>query len=65
MPIYKHFLLEIRDYLERRGVFLIYVEPPFEYKIKRLTAFELERINNWVFDFNKYEENKEYLKLLG
>ena len=64
MPIYKHFLLEIRDYLERRGVFLIYVEPPFEYKIKRLTAFELERINNWVFDFNKYEENKEYLKLL-
>ncbi len=64
MPIYKHLLLEIQDYLQQRGVHLIYVEPPFEYKIKGLTAFELERINNWVFDFNKYEENLPYLKRL-
>lgn len=64
MPIYKHLLLEIQDYLQQRGVHLIYVEPPFEYKIKGLNAFELERINNWTFDFNKFEENKEYLNRL-
>ncbi len=64
MPIYKHLLLEIQDYLQQRGVHLIYVEPPFEYKIKGLTAFEWERINNWLFDFNKFEENLPYLKRL-
>ena len=66
MPVYKHLLLEIQDYLQQRGVHLIYVEPPFEYKIKGLSAFELERINNWTFDFNKFDENKRYLtKLYG
>lgn len=64
LPKYKHLLLDIQDYLRQRGVHLIYVEPPFEYKIKGLSSFELERINNWVFDFNKFEENKEYLKRL-
>lgn len=64
MPIYKHLLLEIQDYLKQRGVLLIYVEPPFEYKIKGLSAFEWERINNWIFDFNQYEENLSYLKRL-
>ena len=62
LPIYKNLLLEINDYLQQRGVHFIYVEPPFEYKIKGLTAFELERINHWVFNFNKFEENHEYLK---
>ena len=64
MPIYKHLLLEIQDYLQQRGVHLIYVEPPFEYKIKGLSSFELERINNWLFDFNKFEDNLPYLKRL-
>lgn len=62
IPIFKHLLLEIRDYLYQQGVHLIYVEPPFEYKIKGLSSFELDRINNWVFDFNKVDENKEYLR---
>lgn len=64
VPIYKHLLLEIHDYLQQQGVHLIYVEPPFEYKIKGLTSFEWERINNWLFDFNKFEENLPYLKRL-
>ena len=65
LPIYKNLLLEINDYLQQRGVHFIYVEPPFEYKIKGLTAFELERINHWVFNFNKFEENHEYLKKIS
>lgn len=62
LPIYKSLLLEIHNYLQKQGVHFIYVEPPFEYKIKGLTAFELDRINNWEFNFNKFEENQDYLK---
>lgn len=66
VPTYKKLLLEINDYLLQQGVRFIYVEPPFEYKIKGLSAFEQERINNWIFDFNKFEENKSILtKLYG
>ena len=51
-------------YLKKRGIRLLYVELPVKRKLKGLTDFEKERINNWSFDFNKYREELPKLKKL-
>ena len=62
IPVYEKLLLEIRDYLWKCGARLIYVEPPFEYKIKGMTAAERERAYHWTFDLNHTVENIDKLK---
>jgi [citrate (pro-3S)-lyase] ligase len=42
-------------YLHSKNVTLIFFELPKKKKVKNLTPFEIERINNWVFDFNNIE----------
>ena len=51
-------------YLKQRGVRILYVELPDKGKLRGLTAFETERIENWSFDFNKYREELPKLKKL-
>lgn len=57
-------LNELTDFLSVRGVLLLYVELPSSDKIKGLSEFEKERLNNWSFDFNKYKEELPKLKKL-
>ena len=61
---YQGVLSKIKQYLDERGVMLLYVELPIRAKISGFTAFELERLNNWSFDFNKYKEELPKLKRL-
>lgn len=56
--------LKMSRYLKKRGVRMIYVELPVKRKLKGLTDFEKERINNWSFDFNKYREELPKLRKL-
>ncbi len=58
----KRTLREISDYLKSKGVLILYVELPSAKKIKGLTDFELERIQSWCFDFNKYKEELPLLR---
>lgn len=60
----KKTLIELNEYLSSRGVRVLYVDLPQAKNIKGLTSFELERINNWSFDFNKYCEELPKLRLL-
>lgn len=52
------------EQLKKNGINFVFVEPPYANKIRNLTTFEKERIDNWVFDFNKIEKNMDYLKKL-
>lgn len=61
---YQALLVEIARYLHDKGAKVLYVEPPMEYKIKGLTDFEKERIDNWSFDLNRYREELPKLKRL-
>lgn len=61
---YQALLIEIANYLHGKGAEILYVEPPVERKIKGLTDFEKERIGNWSFDFNRYQEELPKLKQL-
>lgn len=72
--IYRHLLFRIKQirmiilfrhiskYLSKRGVKILYVELPTRKKLVGLTDFEIERIENWSFDFNKYREELPKLK---
>ena len=57
-------LLEIKTYLEAKGVKMFYVELPSARKIKNLSDFEKERHYNWTFDFNHVETEIEKLRLI-
>jgi [citrate (pro-3S)-lyase] ligase len=57
-------LYEIQHFLSVKGVNVLYVDLPNEKKIAGLTSFELDRISNWCFDFNKYKEELPKLKKL-
>lgn len=61
---YQILLIEIAKYLHCKGAKILYVEPPVEGKIKGLTDFEKERIGNWCFNFNHYQEELSKLRLL-
>lgn len=60
----KHTLVKISKFLQSKGVYILYVELPIPSKINGLSDFEMERINSWCFDFNKYKEELSKLKLL-
>lgn len=60
--VIKRGLKEISAYLLEKGVRILYVALPDEHKIKGLTSFELERIRQWSFDFNKYKEELPKLR---
>lgn len=55
-------LKEVHLYLSNKGVQMLYVILPQKERIKGLTPFELERLHNWSFDFNKYKEELPKLK---
>ena len=55
-------LNELSDFLSAKGVLLLFVELPSANKIKGLSEFENERLQNWSFDFNKYKEELPKLK---
>ena len=58
----KQTLKKLSKFLCGKGVKLIYVELPTEKKIRGLTSFEKDRINNWCFDFNQYTSELPKLK---
>ncbi len=55
-------LTNMHLFLEERGVRMLYVELPNQFKIKGLTEFEKERINNWAFNLNQYKTEIDKLK---
>lgn len=57
-------LLQIKSYLDERGVKLLYVNLPRAKKIKNMTAFEQDRQKNWTFNFNHADTEMEKLKLI-
>ena len=57
-------LKSISSFLSRQGVRLLYVALPDEHKIKGLTPFEKERIQDWCFDINKYKDELPKLQRL-
>lgn len=58
----KQTLKKLSKFLSGKGVKLIYVELPTEKKIRGLTSFEKDRIDNWCFDFNQYTNELPKLK---
>ncbi len=59
---YRKLLIEMASFIKNRGGYVLYVEPPRRNKISGLTKFEIERIENWSFDHNKYKEEFPKLK---
>ena len=57
-------LLQIKHYLNKRHVRMLYVSLPCAEKIKGLTDFEKERHYNWTFDFNHADKEINNLKLI-
>ena len=55
-------LIAMHEYLAERGVRMLYVELPIKNKIKGLTEFENERIENWAFNLNQYKTEIDKLK---
>ena len=55
-------IIKIKEYLDQKGVRLLFVELPVFNKIKNLTAFEKDRQENWVFDFNNVHNEMDILK---
>lgn len=60
----KQRLLQIKAYLDERGVYLLYVNLPSVRKIKNMSDFELDRQKNWTFNFNHADTEMEKLKLI-
>ena len=54
-------VLQLSRELRIRGVHFIFCEPPVDERLVNLTAFEKERIDNWVFDFNHIEKDIDKL----
>lgn len=54
-------LLQIKAYLDDRGVLFLYVELPVANKIK-LSNFEKDRQRSWTFNFNHADEEMDKLK---
>lgn len=57
-------LLQIKAYLDDRGVKLLYVYLPSARKIRNMSAFELDRQNNWSFNFNHADTEMNKLKMI-
>jgi [citrate (pro-3S)-lyase] ligase len=57
-------ILDAYYYLHERNVKLLFFELPQKGKIDNLTEFELERIKNWVFNFNNIEEELPRLQAI-
>jgi len=57
-------LQDVAEFLHKKQVRILNVELPIEWKINNLSDFEHERINTWEFDFNKYREELEKLRVL-
>lgn len=57
-------IVSIKRFLDEKGVYLLYVELPDARKIENLTSFELDRQNDWVFDFNNAQNEMPLLKKL-
>ncbi len=60
----KSALRDVADFLHAQQVHILNVELPIEWKINNLSDFERERIDSWEFDFNKYREEQDKLRLL-
>lgn len=56
-------LLQIKKYLDDRGVKLLYVNLPSASKIK-MSDFEIDRQNNWTFNFNHADTEMDKLRLI-
>lgn len=57
---------EINSFLTNKGVHVVFLELPIFRELQGLTNFELDRHQNWSFDHNKYDEDKDTLaKLYG
>lgn len=57
-------LLQIKAYLDERGVNFLYVNLPHARKIRNMSAFELDRQKNWTFNFNHADTEMDKLKLI-
>ncbi len=57
-------ILDIKIFLDGYGVNLLYVNLPLANKIKNMSDFELERQQNWTFDFNHADTELDKLKLI-
>lgn len=57
-------LSEIKKYLDARGVKLLYVKLPERKELSGLSPFEIDRIEHWTFDLNKFREDLPILKQL-
>ncbi len=57
-------LRNIASFLNSKRVHVLYVELPNASKIKNLSDFEKERIDNWSFDFNNYKQELPKLQML-
>lgn len=61
---YFNIFREASAYLESKGVHLVVFLLPNKNSIKGLSKFEIERLNNWVFDYNNIDHDAEKVKLV-
>ena len=54
-------LLQMKEFFGEKGVYFLYVELPCASKIK-LSSFERERQNSWIFNFNHADKEIDNLK---